>query len=185
MEALEMIKGRRSVRTFAPSGVPHEVIEEIIDAARFSPSWKNTQIVRYQIIEDKKTQQEIAQNCVMGFSYNTKTIAQAPVLVVLSYITGRSGFERDGSYTTSKKEAWEMFDVGIVAQTFCLAAYEKGVGTCIMGIFEEQSVAQAIHLPPDQRVGALIAVGYPDQSPDAQPLPAPKRKEVKQLISYL
>lgn len=180
MEALECIKSRRSIRSFTEEKVSHEVLEEIVDTARFSPSWKNTQIVRYVVVEDEVMQKKIAESCVMGFTYNTKTITKAPALVVLSYVTKRSGFERDGSYTTSKGEEWEMFDVGIAAQTFCLAAHEKGVGTCIMGIFDETLVAEAIHLPDNQRVGALIAVGYPDKVPDT-----PVRKEAAQLILYL
>lgn len=180
MEALECMKSRRSIRSFTGEKVSHEVLEEIVDTARFSPSWKNTQIVRYVVVEDKEIQKKIAEGCVMGFTYNTKTITKAPALVVLSYVTKRSGFERDGSYTTSKGEEWEMFDVGIAAQTFCLAAHEKGVGTCIMGIFDETLVAEAIHLPDNQKVGALIAIGYPDKIPDT-----PARKEAAQLISYL
>jgi nitroreductase len=92
----------------------------------------------------------------------------------------RSGFERDGSCTTSKGSDWEMFDAGIAAQTFCLAANEKGLGTCIMGIFDDAAVAEAINLPEGQKVGALIAIGYPAEEPAA-----PARKEVEQLVQFL
>lgn len=40
MEALECIKGRRSVREFTDAPVSHETLEKIIDSARFAPSWK-------------------------------------------------------------------------------------------------------------------------------------------------
>ena len=130
------------------------------------------------MIENEELRNKIAESCVMGFTYNTKTLLKAPALMVLSYVAKRSGFERDGSYTTSKGDAWEMFDVGVAAQTFALAACEKGVGTCMMGIFDEQQVAEAIGLSEKERVGVLIALGYPDEEPEA-----PRRKEVADLLS--
>ena len=62
-----------------------------------------------------------------------------------------------------------MFNAGIAAQTFCLAAHEKGIGTCIMGIFDEYKIADVIGLPENQKVGVIIAAGYPDEEPTAPP----------------
>ncbi len=62
-----------------------------------------------------------------------------------------------------------MFDAGIAAQSFCLAAWDKGIGTVIMGIFDEEKIAEAINLPQDETVAALIATGYFDQTPAAPP----------------
>lgn len=177
---MELIKSRRSVRKFTEEPVSHEVLEEVIDAARFAPSWKNTQIARYHIIENKELQKKIAEDCVLGFEFNTKTLSRCPVIVVVSYITKRCGYERDGSFSTSKEDRWEMFDAGIATQTFCLAAHEKGLGTCIMGIFDDAKVAEVIGLPENQKVGAVLALGHPAFAPDA-----PARKEVSDLVTYL
>ena len=153
---------------------------EIIDAAVYAPSWKNTQITRYTVIEDAALRNRIADECVLDFSYNTKTIKNAPQLVVVSYVTGRSGFEKDGSYTTSKEDRWESFDAGIAAATFCLAAWEKGVGTVILGIFDEDKVAAAIDLPQGQKVAALIPIGYPQGDIPS----APKRKTADEIVNF-
>ena len=104
MEAIECIKTRRSIRKFKEDIVEHATVEKIIEAASLSPSWKNTQIVRYNIVEDKKTLEEIANNCVLDFEFNQKTISRAPELVVVSMIEKRCGYERDGSYSTSKED---------------------------------------------------------------------------------
>lgn len=180
MELMECIKSRRSVRKYTDEPITHEVIEEIIDAARFSPSWKNTQIVRYNIVEDKEVMNKIATDCVLGFEFNTKTLSRATAILVVSYITKRCGYERDGSFSTAKEDRWEMFDAGVATQTFCLAAHDKGVGTCIMGIFDEEKIAELIELPENQKIGAVIAMGYPVFSPDAPP-----RKEVSDLVKYV
>lgn len=71
-----------------------------------------------------------------------------------------------------------MFNAGIAAQTFCLTAHAKGIGTCIMGIFDEDKIAEALHLPEDQKVGVIIAAGYPDEEPAA-----PTRKGIEILLT--
>lgn len=180
MEALECIKTRRSIRKFKEDAVDHATIDQIIEAASMAPSWKNTQIARYNVIENRELLDEIANNCVLDFEFNQKTISRAPQLVVVSMITKRCGYERDGSFSTSKEDRWEMFDAGIASQTFCLAAHDKGVGTVILGIFDENKVAKAIHLPEEQKVAALIVMGYPNQECDAPP-----RKTVEELVKYM
>ncbi len=180
MNTTDCIKSRRSIRNYKEEQIPQDVIKEVVDLARFAPSWKNTQIARYYVVQSAELKQKIAESCVMGFTYNTGTLTKAPALVVLAYVEKRSGFERDGSYTTSKESAWEMFDAGIAAQTFCLAANEKGLGTCIMGIFDEAKIAEAISLPEGQKIGAVVALGYPAEEPQA-----PARKEVEQLVQFL
>ena len=179
METMECIKTRRSCRKFKEDAVSHEVLEEIIGAAAYAPSWKNTQIARYIVVEDRNKLDAIADNCVLGFEYNTKTIHNCSALVVVTMVKNRSGFEKDGSFTTSKGDRWEMFDAGIATQTFCLAAHEKGVGSVVMGIFSEEKIAEVIQVPEGQQIAALIAIGYPVFQPEA-----PKRKEVSELLSY-
>ena len=179
MEAMECIKTRRSCRKFQDEAVPHEVLEEVVGVAAYAPSWKNTQITRYIVVEDRDKIQKIANDCVLGFEYNTKTISRCPALVVVTMVKNRSGYEKDGSYTTSKEDRWEMFDAGIATQTFCLAAHEKGLGSVIMGIFDEDKIAEVITIPENQKVAALVAIGYPAFQPEA-----PLRKEVSELLSF-
>lgn len=180
MEALKCIETRRSIRRFKSEALSHEVLEAIVKEASFAPSWKNSQVVRYVVVENQDIKSKIANDAVLGFTYNTGTIERAAALVVVTMIHGRSGFEKDGSYTTSKEDRWEMFDAGIATQTFCLAAHEKGVGSVIMGIFDEDKVAELISLEEGRKIAALIAVGYPDEEPDQ-----PKRKEVSELVRFL
>lgn len=179
METMNCIKTRRSCRKFTEEKLSHEVVEKIVAAAAYAPSWKNTQISRYSVIEDKALIEKIANEGVMGFEYNTKTISRCAALAVVSMVTGRCGYERDGSFSTSKGDRWQMFDAGIATQTFCLAAHDLGVGTVILGIFDEDKVAEIIGLPEGQQVAALVAMGYPAIEPEA-----PARKSVEELLSF-
>lgn len=181
METIKCIKERRSIRKFKAEPVSREVINEIVAAASYAPSWKNTQITRYVVVEDPAVKAKIAEECVLGFEYNSKTISRAPQLVVATYVSGRSGFEKDGSYTTSKEDRWENFDAGIAVQTFCLAAHDMGVGTVVLGIFDDAKVAEAIHAPEGEKIGALIPIGYPEGDAPT----APKRKTAEELVRYL
>ena len=72
-----------------------------------------------------------------------------------------------------------MFDAGIATQTFCLAAYEYGVGSVIMGIFDAEKVAELLNIPENEVVVALVSIGYPDEEPAA-----PKRKSVEELLTF-
>lgn len=178
MEALECIKTRRSIRRFTDEAVTPAQVAEIVAAAAYAPSWKNTQIARYILVEDKARINAIGTDCVLDFTYNAKTLAHAPALVAVTMITGRSGYERDGSFTSPLGTHWQSFDAGIAAQTFCLAAHALGFGTVIMGIYDPAKVAKVLNVPEDQTVAALIAIGRPAQSPEA-----PARKSVEELLS--
>lgn len=180
MEALQCIETRRSIRKFKQTAVSHEVMEAIVKEASYAPSWKNTQVTRYVVVEDPAVKAKIANEAVLGFSFNTGTIENAAALVVVTMVHGRSGYEKDGSFSTSKEDRWEVFDAGIATQTFCLAAHDKGVGSVIMGIFDEEKVAELIQLEEGRKVAALISVGYPDEEPVV-----PKRKEVEELVRFV
>ena len=167
MNAKECLETRRSIRKYKSDAIPADLLYEIVETAKYAPSWKNTQIARYHVVTNPVLKEKIANECVCGFTFNTKTLLQSPAIVIISYVTKRCGYERDGSFTTNKGDRWEMFNAGVATQTFCLAAHEKGIGTCIMGIFDDEKISEVLNLPEDQIVGAVIAAGYPDEAPEA------------------
>lgn len=178
MTAKDCIKSRRSIRKFTEQAIDHDLLAEIIETASYAPSWKNTQIVRYIAVEGA-LKDKIAAECTSDFPNNGAIIAGAPMLIVITVIKNRSGFERDGSFTTKRGASWQMFDAGIASQTFCLAACEKGIGSVIEGIFDDVRVAELLSVPEDREVVALIPIGYPAEAPKA-----PGRKSVEDLLTY-
>lgn len=180
MDTKDCIRNRRSVRRYTGQKIAKDTIEQIVSLASCAPSWKNTQVARYTIVTDRAVIEKIANECVLGFAHNAGIITGCNVLVIQSINVKRSGYERDGSFSTSKGTHWESFDAGIAAQTFCLAAHEFGIGTCILGVFDEQKVAEAISLPSTQAVSCMIPMGYPAENPAA-----PARKSVGELVRYI
>lgn len=175
IETLEAIKSRRSIRKYKEDKIPQEILEEVIQAAIYSPSWKNTQITRYIAVENQELKTQIASEYVPDF--NRQAIMTAPVLLALTVVKNRSGYERDGSFSTVKGSGWEMYDCGIASQTLCLAAHTFGLGTVIMGIFDCDEISALLQVPQEQELAALIAIGYPDNEPVM-----PKRKTVQDVL---
>lgn len=177
MEALECIKTRRSIRKFTKEAVNKDIIEKLTEYARYSPSWKNSQTARYVAVASKDIKDNIAENAVNGFEKNRNIIKSAPVLFVITTINGRSGFEKDGTFSTGKGNHWQSFDAGAAVQTLCLSACEMGLGSVIMGIYDEEKVKEILKIPENQSVSALVALGYPDEQPTM-----PKRNAVDDIL---
>lgn len=178
MNVTECIRERRSIRKYKPDPIDHSILDSIISTASYSPSWKNSQITRYIAIEDPTLLHTIADKLTP--IYNSNIVKQVPMLIAVTFIKGRCGFERDGSYSTTKGDHWQMFDVGVSCQSFCLAAHEAGLGTVIMGIFDEKEITELLHIPEDQELACLIALGSPDAPPDI-----PTRKTIEELRTFL
>ena len=100
MTAKECITGRRSIRQYTDQPVSHELLAQIVETASYAPSWKHTQIVRYIAVEGEKKVKLAA--CTSSFPGNGKIMENAPMVVAVTVIKGRSGFERDGSFTTAR-----------------------------------------------------------------------------------
>lgn len=178
MTAKECIMGRRSVRKFTDQAVDHALMSEIVGTASYYPSWKHTQIVRFVAVEGEK-KERLAKECTDIWPNNGKIMESAPVVMAVTIIKNRSGFERDGSFSTNKGDRWQMYDAGIASQTLCLAAYERGIASVILGLFDDVKAADILELPQDREVAALIPMGYAAEEPAA-----PKRKPVEEILSF-
>ena len=181
MDAQQCILTRRSVRMFADRPVDRGLVEQVVALASYAPSWKNTQISRYLAIEDQAVKKAIAEGFCQNSGFNPSIVSACPLLVAQTFVKARSGYERDGTYTTDREDGWQYYDCGIAAQTFCLAAHDLGLGTVIMGVFDRKGLQEYLQIPEGQELMALIAVGYPKEGME---WPAPKRKAVSDLLTW-
>ena len=177
MNTLENIKTRRSIRKYTEEIISQELFEEIIETVKQAPSWKNNQITRFYLIQNKEVMKQIAKQTT--FEWNEKILNNTPNLIVLAYETGKTGYERDGSFSNYKKDSWEMFDAGIVAQTLLLTLHEYGLGSVILGIFNE-AIEDLIKMKDNESIACLIPFGYPNQETKETP-----RKDTKELITII
>ncbi len=182
VKGIELLKERRSVRTYKDEIVSKEVMQKIMDATRFAPSWANFQVARYTFITSPEKIAQCITDGVNDFAYNISTLKNARNVAILSFVKGKSGkldLEKD-EFATNKANVWEVFDAGISCQTFCLAAHAYGVGTCIMGVINDTELAKIAELPNDETVAALIVYGYPDTDTAATP-----RKDVGEVCRFI
>jgi nitroreductase len=80
-----------------------------------------------------------------------------------------------------KKKEWPLIDIGITAEHFCLQATELGLGTCMIGWFEEEKIKKLLQMPADKSIGLVISVGY---AVEGYPQRTKIRKSMEEIVSY-
>jgi nitroreductase len=173
---IEDIKERRSIRKYDTREIPEEVVNDLLEVLRWTPSWANTQCWEVVWVKDKDLREKLVAASYKGNPAN-KAMVEAPVLLALCAKLNTSGFYK-GEVTT-KFGDWFMFDLGLAAQTLCLAAQSHGLGTVIVGLFDHDKVKEILSVPEGYEIVALIPIGYPAQKPSA-----PRRKEIGEFLHY-
>lgn len=174
MEIFEAIHERRSVRKYKEKDVEEEKVEKVLDAARWAPSWANTQCWRFVLVKD----QEIKDELVDALSKNnpaTASIKTAPVVIVGCAKKEVSGYKK-GEPVTEKGD-WYMFDCGLAMQNLMLAAKALGLGTVQVGFFESEKVKKILDLPQEITPVTMTPLGYPEKEPKAPP-----RKDLNEIV---
>lgn len=174
-DMMEVIRGRRSVRKFEDRPVAEETLGEVLEAVKWAPSWANTQCWEIVIVRDPAIREKLQATFPPAGNPALKAIVQAPVLLALCARLKESGYYK-GQVTTHLGD-WFMFDLGIAAQNLCLAAHNSGLGTVIVGLFDQQKAKTILSVPDGIELVALIPMGYP-----AKKSSAPRRKEVKDFL---
>ena len=177
MKFLDLVNKRQSIRKYLDKPVERERVEQCLEAARLAPSANNSQPWSFIVIDDPKLKEAVARNTFdRVISFNRFSL-QAPVLILI--LSERpSFFSRIGSAVKDKQ--FSLIDIGITAEHLCLQAAEEGLGTCMLGWFNEKGVKKLLHIPPQIRVELIITMGYP-VSDEIQPK---ERKPINQIKSY-
>lgn len=200
MELTAAIRGRRSIRKFEPRDIPKEIITDILETARWSPSWGNTQPWSLYVLTGRTLQKFKEMNLLQSMA-GAPVASDVPMLekwpdamkarygqlgkVVLS----AQGIARDDKAGREKYYAgmvsafdapclilacisrdnlveYQMLDIGLIAQSICLAAHDKGLGTCLLAAAARfpAEIRKIAAIPDDKKIIVGIAMGYPDLS---------------------
>ena len=179
MSFLETVKTRHSVRRYLTRIVPREAIERCLEAARLAPSACNAQPWKFIVVDDPARKNELARRAFGISSPFNRFAFQAPVLVAVVKI-GANFVSAAGSLVSGRR--FSFIDVGIAVEHFCLQAAEEGLGTCILGWFNERRVKKFLGVPRHQRVALMLTLGWPAYPPEEAP--ERKRKEIDKIKSY-
>jgi len=183
MEVVEAIKTRRSIRKYKTTPVDDKTVEVVLEAARWAPSWRNSQCRRFIVVRDDRIKNQLAdalRSSKEGLPNPAdNAIRTAPVAIVACAELGKSGYDNEGKPATDKGDSWYMFDVALAMQNLTLAAHSVGLGTVHVGLFNAKQVADILEVPPGFCVVSMTPLGYPDQEPEVRP-----RKELSEIIFY-
>lgn len=156
MELKEAILKRRSIRKFTDYYVTDEEIKEVIEAARWAPSWKNLQVWSFVVIRDRNIMEQISDT----FSKTNparQCAATASALIAACAKKGLSGCSNGIDATCLNN--WFMFDLGLAVQNLCLRAHDLGLATVIVGLLDHQSCKSILSVPEDNEVVVIIPIG--------------------------
>jgi nitroreductase len=148
MELYDAIRLRRSVRAFEDRPVPREALDRMFEAARQAPSAKNFMPWRFVVVTDPAHRAAIADSGVYG-----KFLTHCPVVLV-------------GCGDAAVSPQWYAVDTAIALEHIALAAVAEGLGSCWIGSFDEALVKNLLGVPEEQRIVALLALGYPKEKID-------------------
>jgi nitroreductase len=176
VEVIEAIETRRSIRRYKPESVGKEELNTVLEAARWAPSWANTQCWRFIVVRDAQRKVSLA-GALTPWNPAIEAIKSAPVVIVACAELGKSGFRR-GEAVTDKGD-WYMFDVALAMQNLMLAAHSLGLGGVHVGALDAKKAAQILELPQNIVVVEMTPLGYPEGEAKV-----PKRKELSQLVFY-
>lgn len=174
MSALEaVIRNRRSIRKFTDQNVSANLLNQVLEAVKWAPSWKNTQCWEVVVVRNPEIKQALAD--IVSFKNPaTQVVASAPVVLAMCGRRERAGYH-EGTATT-KFGDWFMFDLGLATQNLCLRAHDLGLGTVIVGAFDHDRANQILKMPAENDCVVLIPLGYPNQTPKVK-----QRKDVAEF----
>ena len=170
MDIFQVFRDRRSIRKYKDTPVEQDKIEQVLEAARLAPSWKNMQCWRFLVLTDA-AQREQLLSVFADDNPGKKAFAQAPVAIVVCGNPVESDVNHGIDYYVA--------DVAIAFEHLCLAAHAHGLGTCWMGLFDEAELKQKLNIPENMRVVGVTPLGYPDQEPKSRP-----RKELSEIVYF-
>ena len=184
MEVLEAIKTRRSIRRYKTIPVDDKTIKLVLEAARWAPSWANTQCWRFIVVRDSEIKDRLADTLIAVSADRpnraAEAIRNAPVAIVACAELGKSGYHaREPKELVTDKGDWFMYDVALAMQNLTLAAHSLGLGTVHIGAFDAKKVADILGVPKGFCVVSMTPLGYPDEEPPVRP-----RKELSEIVFY-
>lgn len=163
---LEVIKGRRSVRSFKPDPIPEEHLKLILEAGLWAPSGGNAQPWEFVLVREKQVIDKIRL-------FSPGLFGDPYALIVLCVNKNRIK-RRDES---GKQIA--LMDVAMAAQNMMLEAYYLGVGSCPIASFNKTAIKELLDMPDHVDPVLMVSLGYPEKWPEP-----PKRRPFEEVVHY-
>lgn len=166
MDIFEVIKTRRSIRSYLPREVEKEKLDQVLDAARLAPSGANRQAWKFIVVKDPKVRKNLA-----GITRGQDFVADAPVVI--------AAVATDPKVTTGSGEPAHRIDMAIAVDHITLMAHALGLGTCWIGAFDQRGAEKILGVPKSAEVVVLLTLGYAASEGVFR-----GRKSIEEIVSY-
>ena len=165
-DRIAFLRRLRAVRNFRPDPVPQEVVDDLLQVARWSGSASNRQPWELVVVRDPETLRQLA-----ALEGSVKHLADAPLGIVL--------------VLAGERPEQEAYDDGRLSERIMLAAAAHGVGSCI-GWFRgegREAARELLGVPQERTVRTVLSLGYPDEEARrARQRPAQARKPLSEIV---
>lgn len=168
METLECMLGRADIRSYRPDPIPDEDVKSLLEAAVQAPSSGNLQNWEFIIVRKYEAKKALA-DAAMGQGF----IAEAPVVIAVCANLGAMA----ARYGARGRELYSIQNTAAATENLMLAAWDRGIGSCWVGAFNENDVKRALNIPEDIRPVAIITMGYTEG-----PAKKPGRRPVEEVM---
>ncbi len=176
MDFIKLAEKRVSCRAYdSQKEVSKDDITEILRAGTYAPSACNSQPWRF-VVCDKENANKIAHLIIREDLKINHWTVDVPAFVVVC----EEKVTLMKSLNAQDQQHYAQIDIGSAMTSICLAATDKGLGSCIIGIFDEPKIKELLSIPEDVKIRAVIAVGYPKNDNTA----AKPRKPESEKISF-
>ncbi|MBS7632898.1 nitroreductase family protein [Candidatus Bathyarchaeota archaeon] len=169
-DLMEIIKKRRSIRAFTKKEIPTEIVEQLIEAARWAPSAGNIQPWDFIIVTNYETKKLLTEAAL-----GQKFIEEAPVVIVVCADENRSSQD----YGLRGKTLYCLQDTAAATQNIHLLACSFELGSCWIGAFREDKTREILKIPDGIRPVAIIPIGYPAETPKPR-----SRRSIGEIVHF-
>jgi nitroreductase len=173
---LNLIISRQSDRKYSDKEVEKEKLERILEAARMAPSACNAQPWKFIVVDKPELLGRIAEAASARLIGMNTFVAQAPLMIII--VREKPNMSSKVGATIKNKD-YSLIDIGIATENICLQAKAEGIGSCIIGWFDERMLRKLLGIPRSKRVELIITLGY-SLSEQRQK----KRKPAEETVSY-
>lgn len=167
MDVYELIKTRRSVRAYQNRPIPDDLLERLLEAARWAPSARNLQPWKFVVVRDEQRRRELAKA-----AHEQLFVGEASAVIAAVTLEPES--------VMSCEVPTYPIDIAIAVDHLTLAAAAEGLGTCWIGAFRQAQVREILGVPETCKVAILMPMGYPADEPPSER----SRKSLDELICY-
>lgn len=157
IKLLELIKSRQSDRKYSDRPIEREKLDRIVEAGRMAPSACNAQPWKFIVVTESDLLAKLAEASSAKLPGMNEFAGQAPAMLVIireqANLTSKIGAQ-------IKRKDYSLIDIGIASENICLQAEAEGLGSCMLGWFNEEKVRKTLGVPKSKRVELIITLGY-------------------------